>query len=44
MAVVPGPAFGASGEGFVRISYSYSVAHLTQALTRMEEFLQEHGA
>ena len=44
VAVVPGPAFGASGEGFVRISYSYSVAHLTQALTRMEEFLQEHGA
>ena len=43
VAVVPGPAFGASGEGFVRISYSYSVAHLTQALARMEEFLQEHG-
>ncbi|MDD2993454.1 MAG: aminotransferase class I/II-fold pyridoxal phosphate-dependent enzyme [Pygmaiobacter sp.] len=41
VAVVPGTAFGASGEGFVRISYSYSVAHLSEALNRIEEFLKE---
>ena len=41
VAVVPGNAFGASGEGFVRISYSYSVAHLSEALGRIEEFLKE---
>ncbi|MEG1176613.1 MAG: aminotransferase class I/II-fold pyridoxal phosphate-dependent enzyme [Ruthenibacterium sp.] len=41
VAVVPGTAFGASGEGYVRISYSYSIAHLTEALTRIEAFLTE---
>lgn len=41
VAVVPGSAFGASGEGFVRVSYAYSVAHLTTALTRIREFLEE---
>ncbi|HIY08577.1 MAG TPA: aminotransferase class I/II-fold pyridoxal phosphate-dependent enzyme [Firmicutes bacterium] len=41
VAVVPGSAFGASGEGFVRISYSYSVDHLVEALKRIERFLQE---
>lgn len=41
VAVVPGTAFGDSGEGFVRISYSYSVAHLNEALRRIGEFLQE---
>ncbi len=40
VAVVPGDAFGASGEGFVRISYSYSIKHITEALERMEAFLQ----
>lgn len=44
VAVVPGSAFGASGEGHVRISYSYSVEHLTEALHRIEQFLQEQGA
>ena len=43
VAVVPGTAFGDSGEGFVRISYSYSVAHLSEALGRIEEFLKECG-
>lgn len=43
VAVVPGDAFGASGEGHVRISYSYSVEHLTEALRRIEEFLKERG-
>lgn len=41
VAVVPGDAFGAAGEGFVRISYSYSIAHLSEALSRIEEFLKE---
>lgn len=41
VAVVPGDAFGACGEGFVRVSYSYSVKHLAEALRRIEEFLGE---
>lgn len=41
VAVVPGTAFGDSGEGYVRVSYSYSIAHLTQALERIREFLAE---
>ncbi|MDR0914650.1 MAG: pyridoxal phosphate-dependent aminotransferase, partial [Oscillospiraceae bacterium] len=39
--VVPGNAFGKSGEGFVRISYSYSITHIKDALNRIEEFLNE---
>ncbi len=41
VAIVPGNAFGESGEGFVRISYCYSLKHITEALNRMEEFLSE---
>ena len=41
VAVVPGDAFGASGEGFVRISYSYSVDHLLEALRRIQTFLDQ---
>ncbi len=41
VAVVPGSAFGAAGEGHVRISYSYSISHLDEALRRIEHFLQE---
>ena len=41
VAVVPGDAFGSCGEGFVRISYSYSIKHITEALERMKAFLQE---
>ena len=41
VAVVPGDAFGACGEGYVRISYSYSIKHITEALERMGEFLDE---
>ncbi|MGI6279909.1 MAG: aminotransferase class I/II-fold pyridoxal phosphate-dependent enzyme [Acutalibacteraceae bacterium] len=41
VAVVPGNAFGDSGEGFVRASYCYSVEHIIQALKRIEEFLNE---
>lgn len=41
VAVVPGTAFGESGEGFVRVSYSYSLKHLKIALERIKEFLEE---
>jgi aminotransferase len=37
-AIVPGTAFGKSGEGFARISYAYSVKHITEALERIEAF------
>jgi len=40
VAVVPGDAFGECGEGFVRISYSYSVEHLREALGRIEAFIK----
>ncbi len=43
VAVVPGNAFGDSGEGFVRISYSYSVEHIIEALRRIELFLGSLG-
>lgn len=39
VAVVPGSAFGDCGEGFVRISYCYSIKHITEALRRMERFV-----
>ncbi len=41
VAVVPGTAFGQSGEGFIRASYCYSVEHIKEALVRIEEFLKE---
>lgn len=41
VAVVPGTAFGESGDGFVRVSYSYSLKHLKIALERIREFLKE---
>ncbi|WRS27137.1 aminotransferase class I/II-fold pyridoxal phosphate-dependent enzyme [Oscillospiraceae bacterium MB08-C2-2] len=41
VAVVPGDAFGQCGEGFVRISYSYSTDHLKEALKRIEAFITE---
>ncbi len=41
VAVVPGTAFGDSGEGYVRVSYSYSTEHLLLALKRIKEFLAE---
>ena len=40
VAVVPGTAFGASGEGFVRISYAYSLKNLKEALSRIERFVK----
>ena len=41
VAVVPGTAFGDCGEGFLRISYAYSLDNLKEALDRMEEFVLE---
>ncbi|MCI8554367.1 MAG: aminotransferase class I/II-fold pyridoxal phosphate-dependent enzyme [Clostridiales bacterium] len=40
VAVVPGTAFGDSGEGFVRVSYCYSLSHITEAMKRIAEFLE----
>ena len=41
VAVVPGTAFGDSGEGFLRISYAYSIEDLKVALGRLEEFIND---
>ena len=41
VAVVPGTAFGESGEGNVRISYAYSLENLKRAMDRIEEFVEE---
>ncbi|HIZ84640.1 MAG TPA: aminotransferase class I/II-fold pyridoxal phosphate-dependent enzyme [Firmicutes bacterium] len=41
VAIVPGNAFGDSGEGFVRVSYCYSLKHLQQALGRIARFLEK---
>ena len=43
VAIIPGDAFGASGEGYARISYAYSVDHLQTAMQRIRAFLQENG-
>ncbi|MBC8611536.1 Putative aminotransferase A [uncultured Ruminococcus sp.] len=40
VAVVPGTAFGNSGEGFIRVSYSYSVNHILEAVERIRKFLE----
>lgn len=39
LAVVPGNAFGDSGEGFLRISYAYSLENLKKAIARLERFV-----
>ena len=43
VAIIPGDAFGASGEGYARISYAYSVEHLETAMRRIRTFLKDHG-
>ena len=43
VALVPGTAFGKSGEGFVRASYCYSIEHIARALARIETFLKSEG-
>ena len=40
VVVVPGTAFGESGEGFVRISYAYSLESLKEAIKRIEKYLK----
>jgi len=40
VAVVPGTAFGASGEGYIRISYASSLDKIKEALARMERFMK----
>jgi aminotransferase len=42
VAVVPGNAFGASGEGFIRCSYAYSIDALTEALKRIKVFAEKY--
>ncbi len=42
VAVVPGTAFGASGEGFVRCSYAYSIKNIEEALRRIARFVERH--
>lgn len=44
LAVVPGTAFGECGEGFIRISYAYSLENLKKAMDRLEAFVQEQRA
>ena len=39
LAVVPGTAFGDSGEGYIRISYAYSLEDLKKAIGRLKEFI-----
>ena len=41
VAIVPGTAFGDSGEGYLRISYAYSLEKLKQALGRLENFVRK---
>ena len=43
VAIVPGGAFGESGEGYARISYAYSVEHLQTAMHRIRQFLADHN-
>lgn len=40
LVIVPGNAFGESGEGFMRISYAYSLEELKEALSRLEDFVK----
>ena len=42
VAVVPGNAFGESGEGFIRCSYAYSIENIQEALKRIERFVTRH--
>ena len=43
VAVVPGNAFGESGEGFIRCSYAYSIENIQEALKRIERFVKNHS-
>ncbi len=41
VAVVPGTAFGECGEGYIRVSYAYSMSHINEALRRIKLFLND---
>lgn len=41
VAIVPGTAFGACGEGFARVSYAYSIRHIDKALAGIEKMLKD---
>lgn len=43
VAVVPGSAFGECGEGYIRVSYAYSMSHITEALRRIKLFLRDEN-
>lgn len=43
LAVVPGTAFGACGEGFIRVSYAYSIEQINEAMERIAAFLHKRG-
>jgi aminotransferase len=43
VAVVPGSAFGASGQGYVRMAYATAYEKIEEALNRMERFMRKHG-
>lgn len=43
VAVIPGNAFGECGEGFIRVSYCYSIENIREAVRRIEEFIKELG-
>ncbi|MCB1195221.1 aminotransferase class I/II-fold pyridoxal phosphate-dependent enzyme [bacterium] len=44
VAVVPGTAFGSTGEGFIRCAYAASIENIKEALRRIKDFLQRHDA
>ena len=41
VAVIPGDAFGECGEGYIRVSYCYSIEHIEEALKRIELFVNK---
>ena len=43
LALVPGSAFGDAGEGYVRISYAYSIEQIKKAIEKLEEFLKQYN-
>lgn len=43
VAVVPGTAFGECGEGYIRVSYAYSMNHISEALRRIKLFLRDEN-
>ena len=42
VVIIPGTAFGEHGEGYLRLSYAYSMDKLKEALDRIESFLKQN--